>query len=962
MSSTDLILTLPPAMTPALAECEPRAAAAAFACHDPADARLGSGGGTAHALHAAWRASGETASFADWLRAAFRIVLHGGGQSRRLPAYAAPGKVFLPLPAFRWTRGQRLDQTLLDLQLEFLHRVRNAAAPVSRGLIASGDVLLRSAPDLPALPDADVVLLGLWAAPEEACRFGVMFCDREQPAALDFFLQKPAPDRIRELAADRVFMLDVGVWLLSERALGCLLKKCGWSDAAGDFAGGRPADYDLYGSWALHLGRAPIRPDPEVSALSVAVVPLPEGEFYHFGSSREVIASAYRLQNLVVDQTRLGGLGAQPHPRQFIQNSTFDCPRRQEENHTLWVENSHIPATWALASEHVLTNVPDNDWTLRLDPGVCLDFVPVGESGWALRAYGMDDPFRGDCADPATVWFGRPLWDWFVARGLEWNPVEWAGRDIQDAPLHPELEPGPDADAFIQWIVAARPERSPAHIRQWQTARRFSAAALAAGARLPRLYEQRRRRAAAALPAMARNPRSIFYKLDLQAAADFFAASGAPLPAPPDAGRQPLVDMHDRMFRAAVAHRHGDTAAAEAAEHSAFAVLRDTVVRRAERVPAQPRLTALADQIVWGRCPVRLDLAGGWTDTPPYCLEFGGRVVNLACDLNGQPPIQVFARVSSEPRLTIRSIDLGIEDRVGAHDELLRFEGLGGGFAVARAAFALAGFHPRFGAPAGLTLRRQLEQFGGGIELSMLAAVPKGSGLGVSSILAATLLGTLSDLCGLAWNRLDLMARVSALEQLLTSGGGWQDQLGGILEGVKWIETSPGLDQTPILRWLPGRFFQTAEYKDTMLLYYTGITRIAQSILGEIVRGLFLNDHARLETIAAIGRNAAVCREALQQQDFGVFCRSVRASWELNQRLDSGTNPIEVQRILDRCGNGLAAAKLLGAGGGGYLLLIARDPDAARDIRRRLAAEPPNPRARFVDFALSETGLQITRS
>ena len=66
------------------------------------------------------------------------------------------------------------------------------------------------------------------------------------------------------------------------------------------------------------------------------------------------------------------------------------------------------------------------------------------------------------------------------------------------------------------------------------------------------------------------------------------------------------------------------------------------------------------DQIVWARSPVRLDLAGGWTDTPPYCIEHGGKVLNVAVDLNGQPPIQVFARLSDRPELVVRSIDLGV--------------------------------------------------------------------------------------------------------------------------------------------------------------------------------------------------------------------------------------------------------------------------------------------------------------
>ena len=55
-----------------------------------------------------------------------------------------------------------------------------------------------------------------------------------------------------------------------------------------------------------------------------------------------------------------------------------------------------------------------------------------------------------------------------------------------------------------------------------------------------------------------------------------------------------------------------------------------------------------------------------------------------------------------------------------------------------------------------------------------------GSGLGTSSILASTVLGAINDFCGLAWDRNDICSYTLALEQLLTTGGGWQDQYGGV--------------------------------------------------------------------------------------------------------------------------------------------------------------------------------------
>ena len=117
-----------------------------------------------------------------------------------------------------------------------------------------------------------------------------------------------------------------------------------------------------------------------------------------------------------------------------------------------------------------------------------------------------------------------------------------------------------------------------------------------------------------------------------------------------------------------------------------------------------------------------------------------------------------------------------------------------------------------------------------------------------------------------------------------------------------------------------------------------------------------------LEIIGEIGANAEFAGAAIQKCDYEMLLAAIQNSWRLNQRLDPGTNPVPVQQILDLVSDFTAAAKLLGAGGGGYLLLFAKDVDAGMRIRQTLTAHPPNARARFVDFALSETGLQMTRS
>ena len=244
----------------------------------------------------------------------------------------------------------------------------------------------------------------------------------------------------------------------------------------------------------------------------------------------------------------------------------------------------------------------------------------------------------------------------------------------------------------------------------------------------------------------------------------------------------------------------------------------------------------------------------------------------------------------------------------------------------------------------------------------MMCAVPKGSGLGTSSILAATLLATLSDLCGLKWDKNALFTRTLALEQMLTTGGGWQDQAGAIYWGIKLIETAPGLVQKPVLRWFPDTLFGHNYANKSILLYYTGITRLAKNILQEIVRGIFLNSPYHLRCIEEIGENVNNVADALEKCDYSALSQSIKRSWILNQKLDSGTNPPEVQSIIDRIEDFLLSTKLLGAGGGGYLLMFAKDEQAATSIVKTLARTPPNKRARFVSFQPSSTGLQVTRS
>lgn len=891
-----------------------------FCTNDPVGHKLGSGGGTTYLLEQCYlheqyyqeeneppfpavSLQGSIPSFSSWLSREKRILLHAGGQSRRLPSYAPSGKILTPIPVFRWERGQRLSQSLLSLQLPLYERLMALAPDNIHTMIVSGDVYIRAAEQLPPVPDADVVCYGLWLDSSIAKDHGVFVSDRRSPSVLKQMLQKPSVEKLQELLGSHFYLTDIGVWLLSDRAVEALVKH---SKRDGEII-----EYDLYSEFGCALGTDPIIDDDELRSLSVAILPLPGGEFYHFGTSREMISSTVAIQNIVNDQREIMHNGRKPQPSIFVQNASVNLPITAE-NTNIWIENSYIGANWHLSHDNIITGVPENDWDITLAPGDCIDVVPIGDSDYAIRRYNIDDRFAGSAQQ-------APLF-----------PV------YHDIPATLPPSHNPDS-ATVPRSFASGPVRF------------ISAEAISTEANLVRLFAQRRSFKKGNWSALAANWRhSVFYQLDLEDAARHFSEMDIPMPAPLPDDAPLLTRIKDAMFR-------GDC-------DKAFSLLQHGLTETVLAEKQSPRMSVYSDQIVWARSPVRIDIAGGWTDTPPFCLMEGGNVINLAIELNGQPPLQTYIRPCRDPHVVLRSIDLGAVEVVDTYEQLADYNKVGSPFSIPKAALALAGFLPGFSADAYPSLRAQLEAFGCGIELTLLSAIPAGSGLGTSSILAATVLGAISDFCSLAWDKSEIGKRTLILEQMLTTGGGWQDQYGGVLGGVKLLQTQKGFNQQPLVRWMPDDVFTQPEYASCHLLYYTGITRTAKTILAEIVRRMFLNSNDQLRLLRQMKAHTLDMYDAIQRQDFLRMGQLIRTTWRQNQLLDSGTNPNAVQHITDMVDDLCLGYKLPGAGGGGYLYMVAKDPEAAARIKQIISTNITTPNARFVDMTLSRKGLQISRS
>ena len=886
-----------------------------FCTNDPIDHKLGSGGGTTWLLTQAYENemahsdANNQKTFDEWLSSEKRLLLHAGGQSRRLPAYAPSGKVLTPVPVFRWERGQRLSQDLLSLQIPLYKKIMDAAPSSLHTMIVSGDVLIRTTQPLQPIPEADVVCYGLWLGPEIAKNHGVFVSSCDTPSVLKCMLQKPSPATLGTIQKDHYYLTDIGIWLLSDKAVKVLMSHKG--------------EYDLYSEFGGAMGTEPTLNDEAVKELKVAILPLSGGEFYHFGTSHELLSSTLAIQNLVNDQRLIMHHSRKPHPCIFIQNS-ITKKAVDSSNEEVWIENSYISEGWSISQKNIITGVPKNNWNITLAPGQCIDIVPMGETQYVVRPYGFNDRFAGE---------------------------------EQQRPQFPIVDNIDEAGLVLRYMLNQETEGEDKGKGKaiFEKAQKISAEQISATANLRRLFEQRREFRKHNWSALADNyEHSVFYQLDLNDAAKEFKANGIAMPKPLPDSAPLLTRMKDAMFR-------GDN-------DKAFGLLREGIVKTSNANGINmPTLSSMSnkvatDQIVWGRSPVRIDIAGGWTDTPPFCLMEGGSVVNLAIELNGQQPIQTYVKPCREHHVVLKSIDLGASEIVETYEQLADFKRVGSPFSIPKAALALAGFLPQYSQEKYPDLKSQLMAFGCGIEITLLSAIPAGSGLGTSSVLAATVLGTINDFLSLGWDKNEICHKTLVLEQLLTTGGGWQDQFGGVLQGVKLLQTNKGFEQQPIVHWLPTDLYTQPEYQACHLLYYTGITRTAKPILAEIVQKMFLNDHDQVALLREMKAHSLQMYEAIQRNDFKEMGKLVGKTWLQNQAIDAGTNPLEVKKLTDLIDDLCLGYKLPGAGGGGYLYMVAKDPEAAARIKVILNANRPNGNARFVGMSLSKTGLQVSRS
>jgi fucokinase len=236
--------------------------------------------------------------------------------------------------------------------------------------------------------------------------------------------------------------------------------------------------------------------------------------------------------------------------------------------------------------------------------------------------------------------------------------------------------------------------------------------------------------------------------------------------------------------------------------------------------------------------------------------------------------------------------------------------------------------------------------------------LPIGSGLGTSSILGATVVRALAVISGQELDNHALSEAVIQLEQHMTTGGGWQDQAGGIFPGVKLLITGPGLHQRIRVQPVEWSAPRRAEFCAHMVLYNTGLQRMAKDLLRQVVARYLARETAAVQVLHSIKTLAVEMSYAMAEGDWKHLGALLDRHWQLNQVLDPNTANAPINALLDRARPYIYGAKLAGAGGGGFLMLLARDPEAAEELRAALGQEASH-RGAPVPYQIAEDGLRV---
>ncbi len=925
---------------------------------DPDGARIGSGGATMAALNHIRTLEGPNP-----LRGRRALIIHSGGDSRRAPQYSACGKLFSPVPR-TLANGRR--STLFD---EFIIGMSAVPGRMKDGiLVVSGDVLLLFNPLQIDFHFEGAAALSVREGIDHGVQHGVFLPSADGGVAR--FLHKLPEAALREAGAvdemGRV-ALDTGAVLMDgalcasllslietngevdgQKLRACLSPKARLSFYA-DFLYPLAADATLE---KYHLEKPEGEFTPELRALRSALWPLlrryrlglinlSPASFIHFGTTRELVSF---VCDEVADYEALGWrrmVSSNREDGDYAASGSFIHPGARVGAGS-YVEDSLLGAGTVVGRGAVVSSATLSGE--RVPDQTALHVVKLTDGRFSARLYGVQDNPKD------AVFLGRPLQKLMERMRLKPEDI-WDGpeRTLWTARLFPVRNTAIDAARAALALVA-----EPHLTAELRTACDLRLAeALPEGDRMS-LKEGFERADGQAI-------------LDWQDALDervrvenllgiIEARKPVSDAARAFAGREPTPRQIDRLLKRADAMEKPGGMPSGAIrvsyylsrlcpsrrshfEGESFRLIRDAIHGECVRRMSFDDGLAIRKDKSSVHLPLRVNFGGGWSDTPPYCNENGGTVLNAAIRVGGRLPVEAKLERISEKMLVFASGDSGAYGEFTDIEKALDCSNPFDPFALHKATLVASGILP---ARASQPLGEILTRLGGGFKLStQVRGIPRGSGLGTSSILAGACVAAIADFFGIETTLHEKIGRVLCAEQLMSTGGGWQDQAGGMIPGIKLLTSAPGA-------WQEIAVESVSPPEETMLalearfcLIYTGQRRLARGLLREVMGRYIAGDPEAasiLRDIQALARDMA---RALESGDLMGFSKMLSQHWALSKRLDAGGTNTCIDLIFVAADDLLSGKMICGAGGGGYLQAVMKEGVTLEMLNRRLSEAFP---------------------
>jgi D-glycero-alpha-D-manno-heptose-7-phosphate kinase len=339
-------------------------------------------------------------------------------------------------------------------------------------------------------------------------------------------------------------------------------------------------------------------------------------------------------------------------------------------------------------------------------------------------------------------------------------------------------------------------------------------------------------------------------------------------------------------------------------------------------------------EIVRCKAPLRVSFAGGGTDVSPYPEERGGAVLNCTIDKYAYATLRVHNGQGGATR--VHSLDYNVTANYQMPEDLL----YNGELDLVKAALKVLRAPPP-DPRADDTL-----------ELYLHSDAPPRTGLGSSSAMAVALVGAFQRYLRQPWTPYEVAELAYRIERVeFGAKGGRQDQYAAAFGGFNFIEfTRNGTIVNPLK--IPRETLNELAYR--LLLCYTGTSHYSDNI---IERQQANYSSRRSDTVEALDATKALAiqmKNELLRGNIDEMGRLLHQGWELKKRFTEGiTNP-SIDRFYDNARQaGALGGKLVGAGGGGYLLLFcdfARRADVARAVT--------DAGGRVVEFSFDLNGVQ----